>query len=192
MKLYTKLSLGIGIPFGLLTGSTYPFVLSAVSREDFSIIETLFVGTFFGLVMGVFFGLSMSSIMVAHHRRKTRWIPTQDGDLVSPIQSKTATVGMPPANLFTLCLQSVEEQGARVTRQERAHGLIQAVTGSNWKDGWGEELILSLADDGEGGSNLIISSKPRLMTVVLDNGKGYENVTNLIQSIGQKSLDHNK
>lgn len=54
---------------------------------------------------------------------------------------------------------------------------------------WGEDIVISFYDAMNGGTRIIVNSKPKLVTTLIDYGKNRKNVESIQQYIG--SLYHN-
>ncbi|MEI7528640.1 MAG: hypothetical protein WCK76_06830, partial [Elusimicrobiota bacterium] len=130
----------------------------------------VYMGAQFGLLMAIFLG-TMQVIMV-------RKCPGREAvaDPYSTTQALELNISMPYEKLFSLCLQYVTDKaGYTVSKSNPEKGLITARTPLTWK-GLGNTFSINFSEIKDDSAKIRISSKPRLLIVMLDYGDNLGNV----------------
>ena len=172
MNFYTKLFLGTGIPYGFIMGCF------------FGLRSGLIAGILLGMLSGLFFGFFMALVLGLFHKMQTKGISSGKGDHVGPNQSRTISLEIPIETAFGKCLQSLNTIKAKVTHKDESQGLIQATTGMSWKS-IGEKINIQLSRNGNNKAEVTVSSSSKWVTTLVDYGKGYQNVTSIIDFINR-------
>lgn len=155
-RLYLKLLLGMGIPFGLMTGLT-------TGRPNV------------GIATGLTFGLTMSAIVGTLTVRGHRHL---GGDL-SPRAASVVRVSAAPAVVRRRVLDALPVLSARIVTDEADR--IVACTGMTWRS-WGERITVDL-DAAAGFTDVTLGSSPTLRWTLVDYGKGRRNVEYLVRAL---------
>lgn len=122
------------------------------------------IGAQFGLLMAILLG-TMQVIMV-------KKCPGREAvaDPYSTTPSLELNISMPYEKLFNLCLQYVTDKaGYTVSKSNPEKGLITARTPLNWK-GLGNTFSISFSEIKDDSAKVRISSRPKLLIVMLDYG----------------------
>ncbi len=163
-RLFFKLQLIAGIPFGLLIG--------IISLQQGKLFDVLLNGILSGLV----FGTIVSYILVSLHRALSRRV-VPDASIADfdMHQERYIELNMPFEQAFSLCLQSLNTiNRCRVMSSNHDHGDIKARTGLNWKT-WGDDIQIKLTK-GRNNTEINISSRPSARSTLVDFGKNLDNV----------------
>lgn len=170
MRLYLKLFLAFGVPFGLLMGILYPYPALA-----------LLIGTVYGAIMAGIFGT------LQHRAVRGKKKTSADGVQ----QQRNIEVDMPYDAAFAACLEAVGEiQRAQFRQIDRAAGTIKARTSINLLT-YGEIITFRLQPLDAHTTCIRISSRPRLKTTLIDYGRNLEHVNRLSLYLRQRSAsDH--
>jgi hypothetical protein len=107
----------------------------------------------------------------------------QDGTL-SPRQ--TATVLVPSADAVGERVRAaLASLPARVLADD-GRGRLQARTRVTWRS-WGEHITVTI-DDASPTTRVMIASRPRLASTVVDYGKAHENIDHLVAGLGPHAV----
>lgn len=94
----------------------------------------------------------------------------------SPAQELELTISMSYKELFALCLQYVtEKERYALSEADSAKGVITARTPLTWK-GYGNIFSINFSEIKDGSAKVRISSRPRMLFVLLDYGDNLMNV----------------
>lgn len=157
MKLYLKLFLATGIPYGLIMG---------LYRGDANT----------GLVLGFIFGTFMSVVLGTMQIIFTR---NSKSGTSGVSQAKTIELQLPFYKTCNLCVASLESINGRIaekTEQEEGAGAkVVAKTKMNWKS-FGETVQFDILKVNSDKTEVKISSRPKLPMTLVDYGRNLENV----------------
>lgn len=161
MKLYGKLALFAGVPFGVLAGAFAWFAYG------------LRAGLVTAVVGGFSFGLLMSAVLGSLHAAALRRVGGQPGD--GPAVTRAMDVATPFDAVFLKCVHALQAEQARIQLQDIASGRIEASTPMSWRS-WGENICVELSRVRADCTRVKLTSTPRLKTTLVDYGKGVQNV----------------
>lgn len=161
MKLYLKLFLATGIPYGLIMG---------LYRGDATT----------GLVLGSFFGLFMSlSLGTMHFIYSKKLKSYGSGNTTGVHQEKTLELQLPFYKICNLCITSLEAVNGRIVekseQEEGTSAKVVAKTKMTWKS-FGESIQFDIHKINSDKTEVKISSKPTLGTTLVDYGRNLENI----------------
>lgn len=162
MTLFLKLFFLTAVPFGFFTG-----LYAGTHYEPFDAV-----------IAGVIFGLFMSLILGTLHQIVTRKL--EDSPLTQPAQTLAIDMNISANEAFDKSLKVLGQFGAKLTRQDRAQGCLEACTGISWKS-FGETISIVISERNSGRSHIEIKSWPKLKTTIIDYGKGRGNVQRIAQ-----------
>jgi hypothetical protein len=171
MKLYFKIFLATGVPFGIIMGCYF----GSTSSMD--------LGIYLGIMSGLFFGLVVSACLGTLHKIKTKGMSSVEGDDVGPNQTLTVTIDDSIDVAFEKCERAVGTVlHGNVTEIDRESGTITAATSMSWTS-FGEKIRVVLSADEGGRTRVTVSSAPKLKMTLLDYGKGRQNVESVVNFI---------
>ncbi|MDH7448192.1 hypothetical protein [Aquimarina sp. 2201CG14-23] len=170
-KLYLKTFLLTGIPYGLIM-----LGFDLANGEGFSLWKYLF--------LSFFFGITMSLILVSFHRHRLKKNGIQEisNDTIGVNQSINLKSGLNKTDLIKKLKNDPIIGKMKMTETENGILLKSGVT---WKS-WGEEIKIMLKSEKESDFEYIVSSSPKLKTMLIDYGKNLENINrieNVIKNI---------
>lgn len=161
MKLFTKMFLATGIPFGVLTGAVDIY---------FRGVEGGFRS---GLLKGLFFGFCMAVIYITVKRK---------GCDSNPIQSKTESIEGTYDVVFQRCLQALDRLKAKIKKSNKESGVILAKMSMTWKS-FGEILEVKLVKEGDQLIKVTLTTSPIQKAALVDYGKGLQNVNAFFEAL---------
>ena len=164
-KLYLKLFIISGFPFGLITGMIF-------SQKD-----AFLNGIILGSITGLLFGLAVSSLLVILHIYLGRKVVPKITDYDPAVHQKDhVKVPLSYNETFSLCLESLKTiKKCAIETQVLSRGKITARAGLNWKT-WGDIISLKLRKLDNDNTYVYISSRPYARTTLVDFGKNLQNV----------------
>lgn len=165
MRLYSKLFLGTGIPFGIFIGIFYSL------KYEFPI------GLISGLFAGLFFGGLMSLILGTIHKKSVKKIQSKEAeDLEGVHQIRKIELSIPFDKAFDLCTKSINQiKKGKILKKDRTNGKINAKASMTWKT-FGDKIKFSLIKLNDDTTEVEISSRPIVRTTLVDYGKNLRNV----------------
>lgn len=173
MKLYRRLFLRAGLPFAI--------IMALVLTLSHGFVA----GCIYGLLAGIAFGLLMSIMLGSLHIAAVRRISGGDIDITAVNHSGTALVAHPPEAALELCAAAVGTlKGGEILSQNEAGGILEARSGKTWKS-FGERITFTLADRGDGITEVAFASRPAAGTTVVDYGKNLQNVRQIAIFLAQ-------
>lgn len=170
MRLYIKLFLAFGVPFGLLMGLFYPYPALV-------------------LLVGILYGAVMSGVFGTLQHRSVKGKKQTHTDGVK--QAREFEIDLPYQQAFSACLDAVNEiQRAKIQMANSHTGVIRARTGINLMT-YGEIITFHLQPLDADTTLIRIDSRPRLKTTLIDYGRNLEHVNRLSLYLRQRSAsDH--
>jgi hypothetical protein len=170
MRLYLKLFLAFGVPFGLLMGVFYPYPALVV-------------------LIGMLYGVIMSGIFGTIQHRSVRGKKQTHAAGVK--HQRDIEIDMPYHAAFDACLAAVGElQRTKFREIDRFAGTIKVRTGINLMT-YGEIITFQLQSLDADTTLVRIASRPRLKTTLIDYGRNLEHVNRLSLYLRQRSAsDH--
>jgi hypothetical protein len=153
-----------GIPSGLLFG--------ILGLNKAGISGAIINGVLTGLVFGTLSSFILISLHISLSRKVDTYSPVND---FGTCQVRNIHLELPLEQAFALCLRSLRSvENCRVISQDLEEGVIRAKTGLNWKT-WGDAITFKLID-GNGETEIIVSSRPAARSTLVDFGKNLDNV----------------
>jgi len=175
MRLYRRLFLRAGLPFAI--------IMALVLMPSHGLVA----GCLYGLLAGIAFGLFMSIILGSLHIAAVRRISGGDIDITAVNHSGTALLAHPLESALDLCAAAVGElKGGHILSRDEAGGTLEARSGKTWKS-FGERITFTLADRGDGITEVAFASRPAAGTTVVDYGKNLQNVRQIAIFLAQHS-----
>ena len=163
MKIYLKLLLTTGVPFGILAGVIYSLLFSPLT------------GLIAGLLAGILFGGLMSLILGTLHTWSVKRLPFKSKNVMDIHQVRSVEMKLLYDKVFDLCIESLRLiRKCRIVEENRSQGKIIARTGITWKS-WGEIITFDIRKMNDV-IQVEISSRPVVRTTLVDYGKNLENV----------------
>ncbi|MBI5934984.1 MAG: hypothetical protein HY867_14865 [Chloroflexi bacterium] len=126
----------------------------------------------FGFIPGIMFGGIMAVSLGTSHILRIRSLPTQEPDNISLNQSRMFILETDQHRAFSLCSSSLMLISAKLQQANEATGYIMAKTPA----GWGEVIEIKVSPISDNKSQIVVTSRPNLKTVLVDYGKNTENV----------------
>ena len=158
MKLYLKLWLAMAIPYGLLM---------AIFMTDPAV--GALTGALFGTIMSLIFGTLQHQSFRGKKADAERSVK----------QSRNIELDLPIDEAFNLCLEAYTQLRRAVIRKiDRESHTIEIRTGINWLT-YGEIITLHLSPIDLHTTEVVVNSRPRIKSVMIDYGRNLQNV-NLI------------
>lgn len=171
VRLYIKMFLLAGIPFGVVIG-LYDAIM-------FSPSGSALLG---GLLAAVAFGAVMSAVAGTRQLRSARKSVYTDPADLGVRQRARVRLTQPRQQAFAAAQQALEGLPARITGADAASGRISGKTGMSWQS-WGENLTLTVESDASNGSSVLIESRPRFPVTIADYGVGRTNVEHIAAAL---------
>lgn len=160
-KLYLKIFLFTGIPFGIINMCLkLDFETGIVLREF--VYPTLFFGGFMSFFLGTFQIQSLKKI----------GIHEMTDENLAVDQTKIVNTTIKKIDLIEKL--KIDPLIGKMKLKENENGLFFE-TGLSMKS-WGEEIKIFLLSDNEGTFEYHISSRPKLKTAQVDYGRNHENI----------------
>lgn len=105
-------------------------------------------------------------------------------------QSKTLCVESNFDDVFESCISSLQQLAkCQIQRQDRTMGVIEAQTGMSWKS-CGEKVLFIISKDGDNRCKLTVSSRPSVVTTLVDYGKNADNIKTIVDFFSNSILSH--
>ncbi len=174
MKIFFKQFLITFFPFTLFMIILFSF------RTKFS------VAIIQGLISGIVFGVGMSillTILRIYSRKKPMSDKANKNSGVK--QVRNFEIFDQYNSVFDQCVSSITNiRKGKIEKADKKNGEITARVGMNLKT-FGEVIEFKLTESSEGATNIILSSKPILATVVFDYNKNRDNVDKILFYLSQ-------
>ena len=165
MRLYLRVFIWTGGPFGILIGLFYALMTNSLK------------GLLLGLYAGTAFGLFMSLILVTlHYLFSAKYRTIKGIDIGSVVQQKFMELDLSFDQAYDRCLQSINAiRKCKIESEDRSDGLINAKTSSSLKC-FGENIEYRIWNSKNGITRVKIMSRPRLKTTLVDYSKNLDNI----------------
>lgn len=160
-KLYIKVFLVTGIPFGILmTISDFKKELSFVLSEF--------------LILSASFGFLMSLILVSWHVKELRkmGINRFTEEILSPNQKTKFQTTTSKEELILKLRKNPVFESMNLIESEN---IIVLKSSPSWRS-WGEKIQITIDDLENGVKQVFVSSEPRIATTLVDFGKNRKNI----------------
>jgi hypothetical protein len=133
------------------------------------------LGLYFGLVTGV-----ISAVLGSVAIDICLNIKYSDGTLIPSInQQLDLELDESYDRVFELCKSSINSiRRSKIITSDSQSGKIVARIGISFYS-WGESISFDVSEIRENSMNVVITSKPILITQVFDSGKNYENIKSI-------------
>ncbi|MFF2557015.1 hypothetical protein ACFVUS_38860 [Nocardia sp. NPDC058058] len=170
-RLYLRIFLLTGIPFGVLIG-LYDSITFARSMS----------AALGGLIAGVIFGALIAAFGGTRQLRAARQAVYTDP--ANPGLSQRARINLPrpPQQSYALAQQVLRTLLARITAEDAATGRITAQTPMSWQT-FGETLTITVESATPATSSVLIESHPRLRFTAVDYGTGRRHVEQIAATL---------
>jgi len=172
-KLFFKLFLISGIPFGLFSG-----ILSLNKAEMPDVIIN-------GALSGLVFGTITSFILIALHTLLSKKVVTErPARDLKILQSRRIELPLAYKQTYNLCLQSIKTiSRCRIISHNINTGEIKARAGLNWKT-WGDNINFRLTKERDF-TVVEVSSRPSAGSTLVDFGKNLDNVERITKFLSE-------
>lgn len=169
-RLYLRLFLYCGLPFGIVMGTFNAFS------------HGLLQGILLGLVNGVLFGGFMSLIVGSWHISAARKIAhNYDESVLDVVQEREVLLRLSYGEALDLCSRSIETvKSGWIVDVDPIKGLINAKSHMTWKRG-GDRIRLELESVGNELVRINVSSRPLIWTNLVDNGSNLDNIQKITE-----------
>lgn len=176
MNRYLKLFLAMGIPFGIFMGIIYSLQYGFPS----GIVAGLFVGLFFGVFMSLILGLV--------HSWSVKRIPSGKSEKAMGVHHvRNVELRLPYDKAFNLCIESISLiKKCKIQKEDRSEGKIVAKAGMTWKT-LGDLISFEVHKIENDRTQIVISSRPAVVTTLVDYGKNLENVERISSFLKEQS-----
>ncbi|MFB8004405.1 hypothetical protein [Nocardia sp. NPDC056000] len=170
-RLYLRIFLLTGIPFGVLIG-LYDSI--SFARNTSAVLGGLIAGVIFGALIAAFAG--------------TRQLRAARGavytDAANPGLSQHARIHLPrpPQQSYALAQQVLRTLPARIATEDATTGRITAQTPMSWQT-FGETLTITVESDTPDTSSVLIESRPRVRFTAVDYGTGRAHVERIAATL---------
>lgn len=177
MKLYLKIFVAFFILFALPSGILCFFLFD---DSSFGLKYALYASAAIGIIASVWVGS-------AHIFSVRRWSFLKSNRSIGVRHVRKSELQLPYDRAFKLCAQSLSSIGNyRIEEEDQVQGTILAKAGLYWK---GNRDIVSfglhkISDDR---TDVEVSSRPTLRTVLVDSGRNLDNVERLTKFLDQNS-----
>lgn len=172
LKVYLKVLLATGIPFGFIMGAFTGFILSLFVGFQKSLIIGIIIGVLLGVVFGVLLSLIVSSI---HVRSINKLVAGFREHKYSVRQSLSINVTERADIIYDNFLSKVKNKTYwSITDQE--HGSRIVLMSSFTMKSFGEIITITFRCNNDDITKIEVESRPKLQTTIIDNGKNLENV----------------
>lgn len=163
-KLFLRTFLMTGIPYG-----TIMTLFDLYTRDDLQPWKLVSQGFIFGFLMAL-----ISTNQYKKQLKKNGGHPVSDDDLLV-MHKKRFTSGITLSQLEEKLKADPVTGKMKITETEKG---ILLRSGMSWKS-WGEKItIVPIAENGTE-TEYEVTSKPRVVTTIMDYGKNLENVTRI-------------
>jgi hypothetical protein len=172
MKLYLKIFLGMGIPYGIFMGIFFTFQFGLVS------------GLVGSLVGGILFGGFMSLVLGLSHSWSVKQLPFGKSEEAMGVHHvRNAELLLPYDVTFNTCINSLSSiEKCRIQSKDRSQGKIIAKTSMTWKTS-GDVISFKLGRIDNEKTQVEVSSRPIVRTILVDYGKNLKNVETILRII---------
>ncbi|MCE3234862.1 MAG: hypothetical protein K0Q50_1042 [Vampirovibrio sp.] len=153
-------------------------------------LHAIVYGAGIGLFTGAAFGFCMALILLPFHyycfyRVVDKQFPPLS--LEATQQEKTFIIGENILHLWSSCVSGLKtSKNYNVIKENFALNQILIMTPKSFK-GYGEKMTISLYAIDENRTKLVIASKPKWWTTLIDYGKNYENIVKALRLIVAQS-----
>ena len=139
-----------------------------------------------GLLLGgggaLVFACLVATILAGLNRRALQGLPFKsDDNPLSVHQRRTVELKVSPSEAFELCTSSLKCLGrAEVTVSDQKKGLLEAVTATSGRGGFGQSVSFEVCQVGENHTRVTVHSRLRRKIHLVDYGNNLENVLKLV------------
>lgn len=107
--------------------------------------------------------------------------------VIGPRQTRLLYIDMPYDEAFESCTTSLDSlRRFSIKEANMENGNIKAETGFSWRS-FGESVTFRLEHTDRAGTSVTLSSRPLWATALVDHGKSYQNLENIIKSLKSRS-----
>lgn len=171
-KIYLKLFLASGIPFGIFQG----FVNT--------LQDGLPVGLGVGFISGILFGGFFSLILGLSHSFSVKRLPFGISDEAMGVHHlRSVKLTLPYDVVFNLCIKSLDSiEHCQIKKKNRSKGIISAKTGISWKSA-GDIISFKILRIDDEITKVEVYTRPFIRTTLVDYGKNLESIETIIRII---------
>lgn len=175
MRFYFRIFRYFGVPFGFLLG-----VIEGYSHGfQRGLIWGIATGAFYGLGMALYFGISQKRSVKRQGFEITE-------DALNVRQTRILFLSQPYDEVFENCIRALETiEKSEVKSADPSTGKIEATNGWNWKS-FSEKITIEIAGSEADLTGVVILSRPKMQTAMIDFGKNLENVETIANFLRER------
>jgi hypothetical protein len=163
-------------------GMSYALMQALLGWFEEGLTEELFFRAITGFGTFAVLGLIMTFI---HSRIVKRKASELSEDRFGVHQQRALTLHLPYDRAFDLCSESLQFLGGRIKKTERSAGKIEAQTAWTTRT-FGCVVSYEIKPIGERLTEILITSRPKVRTTLVDYGENLENVETLCEFLAER------
>lgn len=175
MRFYFRIFLYFGVPLGFLLG-----VIEGYSHGfQRGLIWGIATGAFYGLGMALYFGISQKRSVKRQGFEITE-------DALNVRQTRILFLSQPYDEVFENCIRALETiEKSEVKSADPSTGKIEATIGGGWNN-FAQKITIEIAGSEADLTGVVILSRPKMQTAMIDYGKNLENVETIANFLRER------